>query len=428
MNVVMGKINKYYPRLIESKIALNLRAIGALLIEGPKWSGKSTTAGRFAKTIVQLQNPIVFKRYKTFASTSIEDLFSGEKPILFDEWQKIPELWDFVRLAVDESSNKGEYLLTGSAKPVEDEERHTGTGRFGRIRMRPMSLWESGDSNGTVSLKELFNEANCKVSGQSDLSIRQLSYLICRGGWPGAIGLDVESALHVVKEYYNGLVQSDIINVDGVKRDPSRARDVLKSYARNISSLSTYSTMIADVNKKENIISDETFFSYLRAFEKLFVIENISAWSPKLRSKTTIRTSDKKQFVDPSIAIAALNISPEDLINDIETMGLFFESLCERDLRVYSESLGGRLNHYLDKNNLEVDAIIHLPDGKWGAVEIKLGGNQIDEAANNLIKFRNNIDTNYTTEPSFLMILTGYPYAMKRADGVYVVPLGCLKD
>jgi uncharacterized protein len=420
-------MNKYYQRLIENEIKHNLNSLGAVVVEGPKWCGKSTTCSRFAKKIVQLQNPIVFNRYRVLATTSMVELLEGEKPLLFDEWQKIPDLWDFVRLSVDESQRKGQYILTGSAKPLSNTLRHTGTGRFAHIRMRTMSLWESDESNGKISLARLFSETN-NISGESNLTIRQLAFLICRGGWPGALDVDEKSALNIVSKYYQGLVNADIADVDGIKRDPSRAKDILKSYARNISSMTSYATMISDVNKHEKILSDETFFSYLRAFEKLYVIENIQAWSPSLRSKTTIRTSDKKQFVDPSVATAALAINPDDLMADMETMGFFFESLCERDLRIYIESLGGTIHHYFDKNNLEIDAIVRLPNGQWGAIEIKLGGNQIDNAARNLLKLKSNIDTTKMSEPAFLMVLTGYPYAMRRPDGVLVVPLGCLKN
>lgn len=329
-------------------------------------------------------------------------------------------------MAVDESGKKGEFILTGSAKPVKSEDRHTGTGRFARLTIRTMSLWESLESNGHVSLRELFENPEYIINSESKLSVRDLAYLICRGGWPGTLGLDNEMALNVVKNYYNGLVNADIVDVDGIKRDPNKAKSLLRSYARNISSLATYSTMLSDINSKDKVMSDETFFSYVRAFEKLFVIENINAWSPRLRSKTTVRSSEKKQFVDPSVAAVALGINPNDLMNDMETFGLFFESLCERDLRVYVESLGGTLSHYVDFSGLEIDSVLHLPNGNWGAVEIKLGGNQIDEAAANLIKLNNNI-AKEEKKAKFLMVLTGYPYAYRRPDGVYVVPLGCLR-
>jgi len=419
-------MEKYYERLIDRSVERDLRSMGALLIEGPKWSGKSTTASRHAKTTVQLQNPLVFKRYQVLASTSMGELLEGEKPILFDEWQKIPELWDFIRLAVDESVRKGEYILTGSAKPIRVDDRHTGTGRFARLTMRTMSLWESLESNGQVSLSELFANPEYKINTESALSVKELAYLVCRGGWPGTLGLDREVALDVVKHYFSGLVNADIVDVDGIKRDAAKARSLLRSYARNISSFATYSTMLSDINSQDKIMSDETFYSYVRAFEKLFVIENIKAWSPRLRSKTTIRSSEKKQFVDPSVAAAALGIHPHDLMNDVETFGFFFESLCERDLRVYVESLGGTLSHYVDNSGLEIDSVLHLPNGDWGAVEIKLGGNEIEEAAANLIKLNNNI-AEEEKKAKFLMVLTGYPYGYKRPDGVYVVPLGCLR-
>jgi predicted AAA+ superfamily ATPase len=419
----------YLPRVIEKTINDKLSYIGAIQIEGPKWCGKSTTAMRFAKTDVKLQDPIVLKRYQVYASTGIQDLLFGEKPILFDEWQKIPELWDFIRLDVDETQgNPGQYILTGSAKPMEDLNRHSGAGRIAKIVMRPMSLYESKDSNGQVSLEKLFNDLTYKVRGESKLTIADQVNLVCRGGWPGVTGLPLTQAISYVNDYFQTLINTDIIDVDGVKRNANRAKAILRTYARNISTLTDYQTMIRDLENFGEGVDKTTLASYLSAFEKLFIIENVDAWTPKLRSATRIRMSQKKQFVDPSIAALALGATPNDLGTDMETFGLFFESMIIRDLRVYLDKLGGTLFHYRDKNNLEVDCILKLNDDRWAAVEVKVGGNQLDEAAANLLKLKEKIDVEHMKEPSFLMIVYGGTSAYRRADGVYVVPIGCLKD
>jgi predicted AAA+ superfamily ATPase len=419
----------YLPRLIEKTIKEKLSYIGAIQIEGPKWCGKSTTASRFAGTIIKLQDPIVYNRYKTYATTSKADLLLGDKPILFDEWQKIPEIWDFVRLDIDEQNSKaGQYILTGSAKPEDDPDRHSGTGRIARIRMSPLSLFESKESSGEVSLEKLFNEPENNVRGQSKLTINDQVNLVCRGGWPGLYGQSIKNAINYVKDYYEGLTNSDITDVDSIKRNPNRAKAILRTYARNISTLTDYQTMIRDLENVGEGVDKTTFASYLNAFEKLFVIENIDAWTPKLRSATRIRMSQKKQFVDPSIAAVALGATSEELGKDMETFGFFFESMVTRDLRVYLDKLDGRVFYYRDKNELEVDCILKLDDGRWAAVEIKVGGNQLDNAAANLIKLKNIVDTEHMKEPSFLMIVYAGTSAYKRADGVYVVPVGCLKD
>jgi len=420
-------MSKYLNRLLEKTIANTMEAMGAIVIEGPKWCGKSTTGEIYAKTIVKLQDPIVFRNYKAYASTSRSVLLRGEKPILFDEWQKIPELWDFIRLDIDEMRRPGQYILTGSAKPVEDKLRHTGTGRIAKIIMRPMSLWESKESSGEVSLAKLFAGEN-EIFGESKITFERYAYLVCRGGWPESIFKTEKQALLLVREYYNSLSTADIVEVDGIKRNPARAKAVLRSYARNISSLATYKTIHNDLLRNEDTFDDATLTSYVNALEKLFVIENVTAWLPKLRSKTAMRVSDRKQFVDPSIAAAALDANPNDLISDLNTFGLLFESLCIRDLRVYAQNLNGEVYHFRDVKGFEIDAIIHLGSGKWGAIEIKLGGNQIDEAASNLLKLKEKVDTEKMSDPSFLMILTGTPNAYRRLDGVLVVPLGCLKN
>ena len=417
-------MKQYLNRLIEAVIKRELEALGCVAIEGPKWCGKSTTGERFAKTVVKLQNPITYRQYATFATTSKENLLRGEKPLMFDEWQKIPDIWDFIRTDIDETGLAGQYILTGSAKPLEDQKRHSGTGRIAKITMRPMSLWESGDSTGEISLKDLFDGKD-NVFGKSKLSLDDLTFVVCRGGWPETVTRP-NHALTLAADYYKSLTTEDIKEVDEIKRNPNRAQAVLRAYARNISTYATNTTIQSDVAANDSTIDIKTFLSYVLAFEKLYVIENITAWSPKLRSKSIIRTTDKRQFVDPSIAATALGAKPHDFINDLNTFGFFFESLCHRDLRIYAQCLEGELYHYNDGDGLEADAIIHLNDGRWGAVEIKVGGNQIEEAATNLLKLKNKVDL--TKEPSFLMVLTGAPDAYKRPDGVLVVPIGCLKD
>lgn len=418
-------MQNYIPRLIETSISRELSAIGCVSIEGPKWCGKSTTAELFAKTVIKLQNPIIFTQYSAFASTSKENLLRGEKPILFDEWQKIPEIWDFIRTDIDETRLICQYLLTGSSKPSKAQSRHTGTGRIAKLTMYPMSLWESSDSVGSVSLYDLFYSSHA-VLGQSKITLDEIAFVICRGGWPQAV-LRPDQALILSQDYFNSLTTEDISDVDDIKRNPRRAREILRSYARNICSFASTSTLLSDVASNDSTMDIKTLTSYIIAFEKLFVIDNIAAWTPALRSKSVIRAANKRQFIDPSIAAAALGAKPNDLINDLKTFGFFFESLCHRDLKIYANSMGGELYHYHDSYGLEIDGIIHLSDGKWGAVEIKLGGNEIEQAAKNLLCLKNRVNSNLG-DPSFLMVLTGAPYAYKRTDGVIVVPIGCLKN
>ena len=420
-------MKEYLPRLIDDKLEKQLKASGCVVIEGPKWCGKSTTAKRFSKTVVELQRAKIFSLYQTYLATEEENILKGERPILFDEWQKLPGLWDYIRWDIDTNGGRGQYILTGSAKPIEDRDRHSGTGRMARITMRPMSLYESRESTGEVSLSDLFGGIP-SISGNSRVTFNRIAHLVCRGGWPESVGDDDETALLIAENYFRSLTDTDITNVDGIRRNPERARKILRSYARQISSFASNTTIQEDVLATDGTLDDKTLASYSNAFRKLFVIEDLPAWSPKLRSKTVIRTADKRQFVDPSIAAAALGTSPSDLINDLNTFGLLFESLCIRDLRVYADRIGGEVNQYHDNSGLEADAVIHLNNGEWGAVEIKLGGNMIDDAAENLLKFAAKVDTDHMKEPKFLMVLTGLNYAYRRPDGVYVVPIGCLKD
>lgn len=419
----------YLTRLCEKTIDDKMSYIGAVHVEGPKWCGKSTTAALYAKTIVKLQDPIVYNRYRTYASTSREELLHGEKPILFDEWQKIPEIWDFIRLDIDEHPGEsGRYLLTGSAKPLEDDSRHSGSGRFAKIRMRPMSLFESKDSSGEISLQELFLDPDGPVRGTSGLTINDQVDLVCRGGWPGLLESPKSKVANYLRDYYEGLVNVDITNVDGIKRNPNRAKAVLRSYARGISTLTDYQTMVGDLANAGEGIDIKTLASYITAFEKLFIIENVEAWTPKLRSASKIRMKMKKQFVDPSIAAVALGASSKELAADMETFGFFFESMVTRDLRIYLEPMNGEVFHYRDSSELEVDCILKLYDGRWAAVEVKVGGNRIEEAASNLLRLKARVDADHMKNPSFLMVVYAGQHAYRRPDGVYVVPIGCLRN
>ncbi len=419
----------YYSRLVEKILEKKLSYIGAVQIEGPKWSGKSTTAERYAKTIIKLQDPIVCSRYRIYASTSKEDLLDGDKPILFDEWQKIPEIWDFIRLDVDDhAGDTGRYLLTGSAKPIHDPSRHSGTGRIAKVKMRPMSLYESGEATGEVSLSELFDHPDMRIKGESGLTISEQVELVCRGGWPGVLHVPKTAVSSFVKDYYDGLADTDVAEVDGIRRNPSRARAVLRSYARGISTLTDFKTIIRDLENVGEGVDDKTLSSYINAYEKLFIIEDVAAWTPKLRSASVIRTKPKRQFTDPSIAVAAIGASAKDLAQDMETFGFFFESLVTRDLRIYLEIMDGTVCHYRDNTGLEVDCILKLDDGRWAAAEVKVGANRIDEAAAHLLKLRDRIDTDFMKPPAFLMVIYGGQHAYRRSDGVYVVPIGCLRD
>jgi hypothetical protein len=420
-------MKKYLPRLVEPEITKQMKAMGCVVIDGPKWCGKSTTGERFAKTIIKLQKKEVFQKYKTFTTTDSSLLFEGERPIMFDEWHLLPELWDYVRVEIDESRNRGDFILTGSARPMENPNRHSGIGRIVKVMMRPLSLWESGESTGQVSLGDLFKSEQ-KIGGNCSLRLRDIAYVICRGGFPETIGEEKEIALTLSKNYYRALVEHDITNLDGIKRNPERAKKIMQSYARNVSSTATRKTIKEDITSTDDTLDEKTLDSYINAFRKLFVIEDLPAWSPKLRSATTIRASVKRGLVDPSIAAAALGASPDDLVNDMNTFGLLFENLCVRDLRIYAESLGGMVYHYQDNGGLEADAIVHMENGDWGAVEVKLGAQDIETAATNLLKLKERVDEKKMKVPKFLMVLTGLDYAYKRHDGVLVVPIGCLKN
>lgn len=413
----------YKKRIIEKEIEDKLKYSGAVVIEGPKWSGKSTTAELYSKTIIKLQNPITKKQYQTLVTISKEEVLSGEKRILFDEWQEVPEIWDFIRLDIDDNKHKGAYLLTGSTKKQTINISHTGTGRINSIYMRPMSLFESGDSIGSVSLADLFEGKKIKVA-KSKTSINDIAHYICRGGWPGSLELPLKEQLAIPKDLLESIISKDVDEVDGTKKDKDKIRKLIRSYARNISTLATSKTIYKDQENEGISIDYKTYETYTNALQRLYIIENIKAWSPAIRSASTIRTSDKKQFVDPSIAVAGLGLSVEKLKQDFETFGFFFESICSRDVRVYAQSLDGEVYHYNDSSGLEVDLIIELRDSRWAGIEVKLGENEVEKAASNLLKLAH---IHKNKKPSFLMVLTNTELCYQREDGVYVVPIGCLK-
>jgi len=430
---------EYRPRICDEMLKRKLRTSGAVLITGPKWCGKTWTGLNAAKSALFLQDPERRAGYLKMASTSPSYLLRGETPRLIDEWQDAKILWDAVRFAVDRNTQKGQFILTGSVSVDEEYENkngevsdidrmmHTGTGRITRLRMRPMSLFESGESNGEISLSSLF-EGKTDIASESSLTIDDLAFVICRGGWPVSLSTEGEDALEVAKDYVEAICERDISAVDHTRKDPDRAKQLLRSLSRNISTLTTNKTIMGDIIANDHTISDKTLDVYLTALRRLFVIEDIKAWQPSLRSRTGIRTSDKRQFIDPSIAVAALNIGPKAILDDFEYFGFLFESLCARDLRVYVEPLRGTIRHYHDNKNLEADLIITLADGRWAAVEVKLGSKEIEEGAEHLKKLADDIDTSRFPEPSFLMVLTGGQMAYRREDGVLVVPIGCLKN
>ncbi len=427
--MMMNTNNTYLPRLIEKPITESMKTNGCIVIEGPKWCGKSTTSERFAKSVIKLQKPATYKQYRILADIGDDNLLSGEKPILFDEWQKIPELWDYVRNYIDETSGKGLFILTGSAKPIEDKERHSGIGRMKKIIMRTMSLWESNESSGEVSLRNLFDNTK-NVSGKNRYQLKDIAHIICRGGFPSAvIEKDKDISLNYAKDYVNTLVSTDITSVDDIKRNSKRARSILKSYARNISTPAKMTTILKDVESNIDTQDIRTINSYIDAFSKLFVIDETESWTPKLRSKTAIRTTSTKHFVDPSIATAILDANPNDLMQDLNTFGLLFENLVIRDLKIYTQSLDGNVYNYRDKSGLEADAVIHLNDGRWGLIEIKLGGETlINEGALTLTKLKEVIDQDKMNKPAFLAIITATDsFAYQREDGIYVIPIACLK-
>lgn len=425
-------MKEYKKRVADGILASKLEAVGAVLIEGPKYCGKTTLAKQQAGSVLEMANPETKEQNLALARTNISRLLAGETPRLIDEWQMATQFWDAVRNEVDKRDEDGQFMLTGSAVPPDNSDiYHSGTGRMGWLRLRTMSLWESGDSTGEVSLSELFENADA-VDGESKLDLDRLAFVTCRGGWPKATTKKNErAALMQAREYFTAVTRSDISRADGVQRDEELAKRLMRSYARNQGSQASAGTILEDIRSNEaDDLGENTIYSYIKALKKIFVIEDACAWNPNLRSKTAIRTSDTRYFTDPSIATAALGLGPMDLINDMRTFGLIFETLCIRDLRVYASALDGDVYHFRDKNGLECDAVVHLPNGKYGLIEVKIGGTDlISEGATSLKKLASTIDTGKMKAPSFMMVLTGIGrYAYKREDGVLVVPVGSLKD
>lgn len=421
----------YKNRIADKLLEYRKEEVGAVLIEGPKWCGKTTTAEQKAKSIIYMADPDNQKAYMEMAELKIKILLKGQNPRLIDEWQIVPQIWDAVRFEVDHRGEEGLFILTGSAVPASTEQiHHTGTGRFAWITMRPMSLWESGESTGEVSIANLFEGKN-DVEGYNKLKIEDIAYLACRGGWPSATSKNRRAALRQAYDYYDAVVKTDISRVDNVSRNSERTKLLLRSYARSQGAQLSIGAIRRDmINNDDETLSEGTVQNYIGALKKIFIIEDMPAWNPKLRSKTAIRSAETRYFVDPSIAVAALGLGPNDLINDLETFGLLFETLCVRDLRVYADAVDGSVYHYRDKNGLECDAVIHLRNGNYGLIEIKLGGAQaIEKGVATLTDLASKIDTTKMKSPSFLMIITAVgDYAYQRSDGILVVPIGCLKD
>lgn len=423
----------YRHRIMDSLLAKKLQAKGAVLIEGPKWCGKTTTAEEIAASKVLLAKTDAKEQFKRLLEIDSDTALSGEAPMLIDEWQTVPKLWDAVRYTVDHRRKMGQFILTGSAVPDKDAEKereHSGTGRFAWLTMRPMTLSESGESNGSVSLADLF-AAPEKLFGRNSLKLQDIAFLICRGGWPMAVGLPEEAALEQAFDYYDAVTKEDVTRVDGVKRASERVRRLMRAYARHQGTQASIATLREDLKNNDTAtLDDDTIVSYLEALRKIFVVEDMPAWNPNLRSKTAIRTADTRYFVDPSIATAALGMGPADLVSDLNTMGFFFETMCVRDLRVYAEALNGKVYHYRDKSGLECDAVVHLRNGQYGLIEIKLGGQSlIDDGVRTLNSLAAQVDTSRMKAPAFKMVLTATgEYAYRRSeDGIYIVPVGCLK-
>ena len=424
-------MKEYKNRIADTLLRYRLEEMGAVLVEGLKWCGKTTTCEQQAKSVIYMDDPQMKRQYREMANTQVSSLLDGDTPHLIDEWQVAPQLWDAIRFEVDHrGQSDGQFILTGSAVPPQsDRMEHSGTGRIARLRMRTMSLFESGESSGEVSLEQLF-EGEPDVLGHNSTDLQRVAFLICRGGWPAGLNKSDRAALRIPFDYYDGLIHRDISRVDGVERNAEWADRMLRSYARVQGSQASVNTIMQDIlSVSADAMSGKTVDNYLDAFRKLFVIEDVKAWSPNLRSKTAIRTMDTRYFVDPSIATAAMGIGPNDLVNDLHTMGFMFETLCMRDLRVYADLLDGNVYHYRDKDELECDAVLHLRNGRYALIEIKLGGDvAIEEAAKNLKRLSNKINTDTMHEPSFCMVLTAVgQFAYRRTDGIVVVPIGCLR-
>ncbi|MDR3263251.1 MAG: DUF4143 domain-containing protein [Clostridiales bacterium] len=418
----------YLKRISDEKLALLLRAKGAVLIEGPKWCGKTSSGEEMAKSVLYMQDPDNSKTNILTAQTKPSLLLDGETPRLLDEWQVAPELWNAVRFAVDKRQTHGQFILTGSVSPTRTDDMHTGTGRIARMKMRTMSLYESQESNGKISLEDLF-DGKIGMDGKSDMTIERLAFAINRGGWPeAALEHSEKIALTIAADYLEAVANEDISKPDGIEKNPDRVKALMRSLSRNISNEARATTVLNDLLANDEALSQATINLYITALKKIYVIEDLPAWSAKLRSKIAIRTTAKRHFVDPSIAAASLRATPKRLLADFNTFGFLFESLCIRDLRIYADSIDGNVYHYRDKSGFEIDAIIQLADGRWGAAEVKMGSAEIESAADNLLKLKKIVDAEKMNEPSFLMVLTGTKYAFQLKNGVWVVPLGCLKN
>ncbi|HZW97282.1 MAG TPA: DUF4143 domain-containing protein [Bacillota bacterium] len=415
----------YRPRVVDSILEDRLDSKGAVLIEGAKWCGKTTTASQIARSRIHMQDPAMKQQNLRMAELHPQLLLEGNTPRLIDEWQLAPQLWDAVRFEVDRRGAFGQFILTGSSTPVESELiSHSGTGRIARLLMRPMSLYESDESNGKISLKSLFESE--EIACTSDRTILDYAFFICRGGWPLSLGQKESVALRQAIDYVDSIVESDISLGEGIPRDPTRVRAFMRSYARHVSTRAKTTTIQNDILASLSTMDINTLDRYLNDLRRIFVVEEMEAWNPKLRSKTAVRTSVTRHFVDPSIATASLRVGPQDLLSDLKTMGLYFESLVIRDLRVYTALMEGNIYHYRDASGLESDAVIHLHDGHYALVEVKMADSESDLAAQNLLKLKNRIDTDQMKEPSFMAIITAGEYGYQRHDGIYVVPLACL--
>lgn len=421
---------KYKRRVVDQLLAERLEEVGAVLIEGPKWCGKTTTALQQARSTVMLANPEVLLQSKSMIATSASHLLSGLVPRLFDEWQTLPELWDNIRYEVDVRNEEGQFILTGSAVPVEsDKIMHTGTGRFAWITMRPMSLWESEESTGDVSLQALF-DGDLAIQGENRHRLEDIAFMLCRGGWPSALGRSTRAALRVASDYYDAVIKTDFVRVDNTLRNQNRSRMLLRSLARLQGTQTSIGVIRQDMlSNDDNTLAENTVASYIEALRKIFIVEDMPAWSTNLRSKTVIRTSPTRYFVDPSIAVAAMGISPKDLISDLKTFGFLFEAMAIRDLRVYADALDAKVYHYRDKDELECDVVMELRNGRYALIEIKLGGQEnVNMAAHQLQQLASKIDTARVGEPAFRMVLTAVgDKAFQMQDGTLVVPIGCLK-
>lgn len=430
-------MENYINRIVDAELDLRLEAFGATLIVGPKWCGKTTTGEQKAKSVIRMQDPDMREGYLVTANTKPSLLLKGEKPRLIDEWQDAPVLWDAVRMEVDRQNEEGLFILTGSTSVDNNQILHTGTGRISRLKMYPMSLYESGESNGRISVRELFEDFSLDIDGiMSDMKIEDLIYAASRGGWPATLRKKSETiALLTAKDYVNNICESDISTVDGVQRNPEWARIILRSYARNVSTLAKKTNIYKDVAANADSMSMATMNSYINAMERLFVLEDLEAWCPAIRSATVIRAGKKREFVDPSIAIAVLGLTPDALQLDLKTFGFIFECLCIRDLKIYSQALGGRISYYHDRYGLEADAVLHLDNGKYALIEFKLGSREIEEGAGHLLqlkalirKYNENEQQCKLREPDLLLIITGGNMAYTREDGVKIIPLACLKN